>query len=58
MVAQFSAVSAELWPPRNAYRGPPMAFYKKSYVLLHLEAEWPSKHNILIADTLLAEPGS
>jgi len=23
----------------------------------HLEAEWPSKQNILIADTILAEPG-
>jgi len=25
--------------------------------MLHLEAEWPSKSNILIADTILAEPG-
>jgi len=25
--------------------------------MLHLEAEWPSKQNILIADTILAEPG-
>ena len=23
--------------------------------MLHLEAEWPSKENILIADTILAE---
>jgi len=30
--------------------------YKKSYVMLHLEAEWTSK-TILIADTILAEPG-
>jgi len=26
-------------------------------VMLHLEAEWSSKQNILIADTILAEPG-
>jgi len=25
--------------------------------MLHLEADWPSKQNILIADTLLAESG-
>ena len=25
--------------------------------MLHLEAEWPSKQNILIADTILEEPG-
>jgi len=25
--------------------------------MLHLEAEWPSKQNILIADTILAESG-
>jgi len=25
--------------------------------MLHLEDEWPSKQNILIADTILAEPG-
>jgi len=25
--------------------------------MLHLEAEWPSKQNIRIADTILAEPG-
>jgi len=25
--------------------------------MLHLEAEWTSKQNILIADTILAEPG-
>jgi len=25
--------------------------------MLHLEAEWPSKQNILITDTILAEPG-
>jgi len=24
--------------------------------MLHLEAEWPSKQNILNADTMLAEP--
>jgi len=25
--------------------------------MLHLEAKWPSKQNILIADAILAEPG-
>jgi len=25
--------------------------------MLHLEAEWSSKQNILIADTIWAEPG-
>jgi len=35
-----------------------MVIYKKVFdVMLHLEAEWPSKQNILIADTILAEPG-
>jgi len=36
---------------------PLMVFYKKSYVMLHLQPEWPSKKNILVADTILAEPG-
>ena len=44
-------------PPQNAYKGPLMVIYKKSYVILHLEGEWPWKQNILIADTILAEPG-
>jgi len=35
-----------------------MLIYKKSYVMLHLEAEWPSKQNLLIADTVLAKPTS
>jgi len=31
---------------------------KKGFgVMSHLDAEWPSKQNILIADTILAEPG-
>jgi len=36
-----------------------MVIYKNSVfdVMLHLETEWPSKQNILIADTILAEPG-
>jgi len=25
--------------------------------MLHFRAEWPSKQNILTADTILAEPG-
>jgi len=37
---------------------PIMVRYKKVFdVILHLEAEWPSKQNILIADTILAESG-
>jgi len=36
---------------------PLMVIYKKSYVMPHLEAEWTSMQNILIADTILAEPG-
>jgi len=35
-----------------------MVIYKKKNVfdvMLHLEAEWPSKQNTLIADTILAE---
>jgi len=37
-----------------------MVIYKKDFdVMLHLEAEWPSKQNILIADTLgRTRPGS
>jgi len=34
-----------------------MVIYKKSYVMLQREAEWPLKQNILIADTILTEPG-
>jgi len=34
-----------------------MVIYKKSHVMLHLEAQWPSEQNILIANTILAEPG-
>jgi len=34
-----------------------MVIYKKGHVMLHLEAKWTSKQNILIADTILAEPG-
>jgi len=33
-----------------------MVMYKKCYVTLHLEVEWTSTQNILIADTILAEP--
>ena len=44
-------------PPKNASKGPPNGEFKKSCVMLHFEAEWTSKENILIADTILAEPG-
>jgi len=33
-----------------------MVIYKKK-IMLHFVAEWPSKQNVLIADTILAEPG-
>ena len=45
-------------PPKMLTRTPLTVIYKKSYVMLHLEAEWTSKQNILIADTILAERGS
>jgi len=32
-----------------------MVIYKK--IMLHLEAQWTWKQNILTADTILAEPG-
>jgi len=40
-------------------RAPLMVVYNKSYVMLYLEleAEWTSKQNILIANTIFAEPG-
>jgi len=31
--------------------------YQKKLCKANLEAEWTSKQNILIADTILAEPG-
>jgi len=34
-----------------------MVIRKKSYVMLHLEAAWPSKENILSVEIILAEPG-
>jgi len=34
-----------------------MVIYKKSYTMLHLEAECPSKQSTLTADTILTEPG-
>jgi len=41
-VVAGSAVSAQLCPPPNAYRGPLIVIYKKVFdVMLHLEAEWP-----------------
>jgi len=57
MLCLFQPNSA---PQNNPYRGPLMVIYKKDFdVMLHLEAEWPSKQNILIADTLgRTRPGS
>jgi len=51
------SVSAQLCPPQMLRRAHLMVIYKKSYVMLHLETEWISKQNILIADAVLAEPG-
>jgi len=53
-----SAVAAQLWAPPKCLQPPLMVIYKKKFfdVMLHLEAEWPLKENILTADTILAEP--
>jgi len=50
-------ISPTLGPPKMISRATLMVIYKKSYVMLHLETEWTSKQNILIADTILEEPG-
>jgi len=50
-------ISPTLGSPQNAYRGPLMVVYKKVNVMLHLEVQWTSKQNIVIAETILAEPG-
>jgi len=54
----ISAAAAQLFPPK-CLQGPANGDLQKNVfdVMLHLEAEWPSKQNILIADTILAEPG-
>jgi len=53
-----SAVAAQLCPPKMLAGGPLTVIYKNVFdVMLHLEAEWPSKQHILIADTVLAESG-
>ena len=54
-----SDVSAQLCPPPKMLRVTPlMLIYKKVFdVMLHLEGEWPSKQNTLIADIILAESG-
>ena len=44
-------------PPHKMLTDTLMVICEKTYVMLHLEAEWPSKQNILIPDTILAEPG-
>jgi len=53
-----SGVAAQLCAPLKMVAGGTlMVIYKKSYVMLHLEAEWRSKQNTLNANTILAEPG-
>jgi len=49
-------INPALGPPK-CLQGPLMMICEKSYVMLHLEAEWPSKQNIIIAETILAESG-
>ena len=44
-------------PPKKWIQGPLVVIRKKSYVMLHLEAAWPSKENILSVEIILAEPG-
>ena len=53
-----SAVSAQLCSPESL-KGRPNGDLQKNVfdVMLHLEAEWPSKQNILISDIILAEQG-
>jgi len=46
----ISAVSAQAFPTK-CLQGPLVVIYKKSYVMLHLGAEWTLKQNIVIADT-------
>jgi len=59
MVVEISAVAAQLCHPFNAYRAPlDDGFQKKVLdIMLHLEAEWPSKQNILIVYTILEKLG-
>ena len=57
IIARCSAVAAQLLPPKCLQEPPNGDLYKKGFdIMLHLEAEWPSNQNILIADTILAEP--
>jgi len=45
-------------PPKCLQGHPLMMIYKKMFdIMLYLEAKWPSKQNILIEDTILAESG-
>ena len=52
--AELSAVALQLWAPQML-TGTPNGYLQNSHIMLHLE--WTSKQNILIADTILAEPG-
>jgi len=46
LVSLCSTVSAQLWHPKMLTGAPLMVNYKKVFdVMLHLEAEWPSKQN-------------
>jgi len=51
--------SLTLGPPKMLTGALLMVIYKKNIfdVMPDLDAEWPSKQNILRADTILAEPG-
>jgi len=54
-----SAVSAQLCSPQNDSKAPPLMVIYKKVMLCYkvMLCEWTSKQNILIADTILAEPG-
>jgi len=46
LVSLCSAISAQLFPPKMLTGAALMVIYKKGLdIMLHLEAEWPSKQN-------------
>ena len=56
---QVSAVSAQLWPPKKCLQGPPNGGLKKMFsTLCYISRRNVLQTNTLIADTILAEPGT
>ena len=44
-----SAVAAQLWAPKNAFRGLQRVISKNDFdIMAHPEAEWPSQQSICI----------